>query len=172
MHKQGRDPQMQIVLSDWSMFLCKAVAPGVITEDWLSGPMGVAEEVSGTDIETSEDREDAAFFRLRKSIRRLLSLSIEEGLFFLVLTGPEAGDSLISFRSSEKLKSPQVTLNVKAEPWLQSILVISKHLIPMAGISFSSLVGAIVVVWKCYRELSSGSMLLSQLRAWSRAESN
>ena len=133
MHKQGRDPQMQIMLSDWSMFLCKAAAPEVITEDWLSGPMGVAEEVAGTDVETSEeDREDAAFFRLRKSIRRLLSLSIEEGLFFLVLTGPEAGDSLISFRSSEKLKSPQVTLNVKAMPWLHSILVISKHLIPMA----------------------------------------
>ena len=167
-------PQMQMELSGWSMILCKAAAPGVITEDWLSGPMGVAEEVAGTDVETSEeDREDAAFFRLRKSIRRLLSLSIEEGLFFFVFTtGPEAGDSLISFLSSEKLKSPQVTLNVKAEPWLQSILVISKHLIPMAGISFSSLVGAIVVVWKCYRELSSGSMLLSQLRAWSRAESN
>ena len=164
---------MQIVLSGWSMFLCKAAAPGVITEDWLSGPMGVAEEVTGTDIETSEDREDAAFFRLRKSIRRLLSLSIEEGLFFFVFTtGPEAGDSLISFLSSEKLKSPQVTLNVKAELWLQSILVISKHLIPMAGISFSSLLGAIVVVWKCYRELSSGSMLLSQLRAWGRSESN
>ena len=97
MHKQGRDPQMQIMLSDWSMFLCKAAAPGVITEDWLSGPMGVAEEVAGTDIETSEDREDAAFFRYRKFIRRLLPLSNEEGLFLFLFTGTEAGDSLIPF---------------------------------------------------------------------------
>ena len=82
---------MQIVLSGWSMFLCKAAAPEVITEDWLSSPLGVAEEVAGTDMETSKDRGDAAFFRLRKSIRRLLSLSIEEGLFFFVTTGPEAG---------------------------------------------------------------------------------
>ena len=48
MQKQGRYPQMQIVLSGWFMFLCKAAAPGVITEDWLSGPMHCAEVVMGS----------------------------------------------------------------------------------------------------------------------------